>query len=196
MSDFDLSSEQPVTAGDSLIAVLDELISTVETARTVPMSASVMINKSEVLDLLQTARDIVPDQIHAADSIIREAADVRSDAQKNATDTVAHAQHEADALLEKARADAERLVSDHELTNEARKKAELIVAEAEGQAQKLGHGANRYSDDVLAGLQTNLEQLLGQVKAGRQEISRRDTPTHAPDHVEHVADQAEHAGDR
>lgn len=186
MSDFDLESEQPVTAGDSLIAVLDELIETVNNARAVPMSASVMINKSEVLDLLQTARDIVPDQIHAADSIIGEAAEVRAEAQRSAQAISHQAQDEAERIVAEARAEADRLVSEHELTEQARGKATVIISEAEGQADKLGRGANRYSDDVLASLQSNLEQVLSQVKAGRDEISRRSTTIHPEGDVVHA----------
>ena len=54
MSEHEYETEQNAVAGDSLIAVLDELAQIVAGARGVPMSASAMINRSEVLDLLET----------------------------------------------------------------------------------------------------------------------------------------------
>ncbi len=55
MTDYDAGRAE---AGDSLIAILDELIEVVASARGVPMSASAMINRSEVLDLLETSASI------------------------------------------------------------------------------------------------------------------------------------------
>ena len=47
--------------GESLVAVLDELIELVSNAPTTVMSAAIKVNRSEILDLLATARDLVPD---------------------------------------------------------------------------------------------------------------------------------------
>ncbi|MDO5723645.1 MAG: hypothetical protein Q4P33_04505 [Flaviflexus sp.] len=191
MSDTsDLAAEQPNTAGDSLIAVLDELIDNVTEARGMPMSASAMINRSEVLDLLGTARDIVPDQIHAADSIISEASEVRAQASRKARQVlegardeaeriVAEGKQEAEQIVSRAKAHAEHLVSEHEITEQARGRASDIVAEAQAQAYKLNAGANRYTDEALASLQTELESLLGQVRAGREEVARRSREAQA-----------------
>lgn len=168
-----LELEQPNTAGDSLIAILDELLDTVESARSVPMSASVMINRAEVLDLLTTAREIVPDQIHAADSIMSEAGDVKADAHRQAQTILDGAHKDAERIIESAKEEAARLTGEHEITEAARTEREEIIADAKKQAEKLSAGANKYSDDVLATLQTTLESALTQVNAGRSEIARR-----------------------
>lgn len=185
MSDTsDLAAEQPNTAGDSLIAVLDELIDNVTEARGMPMSASAMINRSEVLDLLSTAREIVPDQIHAADSIISEASEVRAEASRKARKLLdevkdeadrimSEAQQESERIVSQAKEQAEQMVSEHEITQQARARGANIVAEAQAQAHKLNAGANRYTDQALGSLQEELESLLGQVRAGREEVARR-----------------------
>lgn len=173
VTDEELAAQQPNTAGDSLIAILDELVATVEHGRGVPMSASVMVNRSEVLDLLTTARDIVPDQIHAADSIMSEAGDVRADAHRQAKAVIAQAHADAETIIEEARAQAVELTSNHEITQAAHAERERIISDAREQADKLGHGANTYSDNVLASLQSTLETALSQVSAGRSEIARR-----------------------
>lgn len=161
-------------AGDSLIAVLDELIDIVGSARGVPMSASAVINRSEVLDLLATARDIVPDQIETADAIIAEASDVKADAQRRAKTILERAHADGEESVKQARDKASQLVAEHEITRGAENRAEEILADARGQAKKLNAGADRYSDDSLAFLQGELESMLAKVHAGRQELSRRD----------------------
>ena len=47
----------------SVVDILDQLIDIVRSARSVPMSASAMVNRSQVIELLTTARDILPDQL-------------------------------------------------------------------------------------------------------------------------------------
>jgi len=169
--DYDIDH---AAAGDSLIAVLDELIEIVGSARGVPMSASAMINRSEVLDLLGTARDIVPDQIEAADAIIAEASDVKADAQRRAKTILERAHADSEEAIAQAREKAARLISEHEITRGAEDRAREIVAEAHSQASKMNAGADRYSDDALAFLQTELEGMLAKVHAGRHELSRRE----------------------
>ena len=173
MSEHEYETEQNAVAGDSLIAVLDELAQIVAGARGVPMSASAMINRSEVLDLLETARDIVPDQIEAADRIIAEASEVKEDAQRRAKTILERAHADSEATIAQARQKAADLVTEHAITEGARNEAASILEEARLQAERMNAGADRYSDDSLGFLQAELESLLTKVHAGRQELERR-----------------------
>ena len=56
----------------SVVDILDQLIDIVRSARSVPMSASAMVNRSQVVELLTTARDILPDQLVEADGLLAE----------------------------------------------------------------------------------------------------------------------------
>lgn len=174
MSEHEYDTDNQM-AGDSLIAVLDELRQIVETARGVPMSASAMINRSEVLDLLDTARDIVPDQIEAADRIIAEASEVKTDAQRRAKTILERAHEDAERAVSEGRRKAADLVAEHAITAEAEARAAKIIEDAKTSAGKLRAGADRYSDDSLAHLQNELDSLLAKVHAGRQELSRRQS---------------------
>lgn len=173
MSEHDYDTDN-AAAGDSLIAVLDEITEIVGSARGVPMSASAMINRSEVLDLLATARDIVPDQIETADAIIGEASEVKADAQRRAKTILERAHADSEEAIKQARQKAARLVSEHEITRGAEERAREILADARLQSNKMNAGADRYSDDSLAFLQNELESLLSKVQAGRHELSRRE----------------------
>ncbi|MGV9183147.1 hypothetical protein [Arcanobacterium canis] len=160
----------------SLLEIVDEMIAMVERARSVPMSASVMVNKSEMLDLLDAAREMVPDQIGRADAVLAEARATREDA-RNAADVVLDdAQKEAETIVAEAREQASRLVASDSITIAAKSQAARIVDEAKSQAAKLRSGANDYSQTILNELAGQLEHLQDQISAGRAVLIERTTP--------------------
>ncbi|WP_454301508.1 pantetheine-phosphate adenylyltransferase [Salana multivorans] len=154
-----ISSEDPAAG---LLALLDDLRSVIEQARAMPMSASVLVNKAEVVDLLAAAREAVPDQVAAADRIVAEAEGVLARSTKEGAEIVA-----------KAHAEAERLVSDHEITRLARERGAEIVAAAEDKAAKLEADADDYCDSRLAQFEVDLEAVTKQVAAGRARLAAR-----------------------
>lgn len=151
--------------GDSLIAVLDELTDLVTRARAVPMSASAMVNRSEVLDLLQAARDLVPDQIVRADGLLANADNVTTQAQGRAAEIVERAQQDAEDTLAEAREQAARLVSQDAVTIAAKARAQRIIDDAKSQAEKLRQGADTYSDNTLLSLQARVSDVGGEIDA-------------------------------
>ena len=177
--------------GQSLLAILDELTDLVKNARSVPMSASAMVNRSEVLDLLATAKEIMPDQIVAADGLLQQADHVTAEAHDRARDILERAQQDAEDTVQEAREQASRLVSQDSVTIAAKAQAQRIVDEAKMQAEKLRRGADQYSDDTLAelqdhvadlgnsidslsaGVQAQVDDVLGKIVAGRGVIARR-----------------------
>ena len=62
----------PAAAGrhEGLTAVLDALEQAVQAARAVPMSASVLVSRAELLDLVDQARSALPTQIGRADEVL------------------------------------------------------------------------------------------------------------------------------
>lgn len=177
--------------GQSLLAILDELTELVRNARSVPMSASAIVNRSEVLDLLSTAQEIMPDQIVAADGLLQQAESVTTEARQQAEDIVHRAQQDAEDTLQEAREQASRLVSQDAVTIAAKAQAQRIVDEAKSQAEKLRRGADEYSDRTLlelqehvadlgnsidllsSGVQSQVDDILSKVVAGRNVIANR-----------------------
>ena len=66
--------DQTVYGPSTVIAALDRIEDLLEAARAVPLSASVMVNRAEVLDLLDQAREALPDDLKAADAVVADAA--------------------------------------------------------------------------------------------------------------------------
>lgn len=89
------------SSGESLVAILDELTDLVAGARAMPMSASALINRAEVLELIESAKAVLPSQISQADTLVADADAVLD-----------RARREAAKILEKARARADHLVSE------------------------------------------------------------------------------------
>ncbi|XCB30206.1 hypothetical protein RQN30_01825 [Arcanobacterium hippocoleae] len=104
MSEYEQFDE--TETGESLLAVLDEITVMVENAKSVPLSSSVLINRREMLDLLDTAHSILPAQIVEADNVLQDAAKVSDTARDNADRVVAAAREKAKQIISQAKAQA------------------------------------------------------------------------------------------
>ena len=145
-------------------ALLSRLHDMLESARKLPMSASVSINRDEFGLLLQDAIDGLPEELREARWLLKEREQV-----------IERANNEAQRLLEAARVRAERMVEKNELVREARRTAEEIVEDAERQAAAMRHEAEDYVDRKLAAFEVVLDRTMQQVQKGRERLQ-----VHAP----------------
>ena len=172
----------------SVVDILDQLIDIVRSARSVPMSASAMVNRSQVVELLTTARDILPDQLVEADGLLAEVDSVTARAHDEAARIRERAEHDAEDIVAQAREQAARLVSQDAVTVAAKSQAQRIIDDATNQAETMKKGADEYSDERLQDqvaelgnsmdalsreFQGKIDVVLGQVKAGRRVIAER-----------------------
>lgn len=146
----------------SVTGLLDALTDTVERARSMPMSSSVLINRNEVLDLLDALREALPNQITHADEVLSEAGQVFQDASAQAQE-----------IIDNAHRQAEELISQQEVTRAATLKAQEIVAAAQAQSATLMANADDYCDRRLADFEIDLGKLTAQVQAGRNKLAER-----------------------
>jgi hypothetical protein len=147
---------------EGLTGILDALAAAVSQARAMPMSSSVLVNRVELLDLVDQAREVLPTQLTRADEVLAAADAAR-----------AAAQADAEAIIEDARARAAELVEADAITAAARVRADEIVADAEREAEGLRRDADDYCDRRLADFEIDLGKLLGQVQAGRAKLATR-----------------------
>ncbi|ROS73568.1 ATP synthase F0 subunit B [Cellulomonas sp. PhB143] len=148
---------------------LDDLRHVVETARTVPMSSSVRVNRAEVLELVDRVRGTMPDQLAQADDALAEA--------RRALDG---ARAQADEILATARTRAYELVQREQVVAQAEARAHEIVDAAQRSADELRSDADDYCDRALAHFEGDLGKLLAQVQAGRARIAERSGPRPGP----------------
>lgn len=162
---------------DAYIAQLEGLLGE---ARSVPMSASVMVNKRDVDDVLMRMKSEVPEELRQARWIIKERDDV-----------LAEAQREVDAMMEDTRAEQERLLSETEVVRASQRESERILADAREQARILRLEAEDYVDSKLANFEIVLTKTLTAVERGREKLRGRmpaDELAPADDAVEEHAE--------
>jgi cell division septum initiation protein DivIVA len=141
---------------------LDEITGLVEEARAMPMSASALVNRTELLALLDELRDLLPEELHHADLLLSDREAV-----------VAQGRSEADALLAEARAEHDRLVEETEVVRSARAEAEQVRGRATEQATRLLGDADDYVDRKLGEFEVVIDKLGQQVRRGRAHLAER-----------------------
>jgi F0F1-type ATP synthase membrane subunit b/b' len=124
-----------------------------------PLSASVMINREEVLELLEEAIERLPDELRAARWLLKEREDF-----------LAKTRRDADDILDAARARAERMVQRTEVVKAAELRARQTIDAADDEARRLRLESEDYCDQKLASFEIVLERTLKTVAAGRTKL--------------------------
>jgi F0F1-type ATP synthase membrane subunit b/b' len=143
-----------------LEGALQHLRDLIETARTMPMSASVLVNRDETIELLDRALRNLPAELRHARWLLKERQEYLEQAKR-----------EGNELLESARVQAERMVERSDIVREARRSAQQIGADAEAEARRLQHAAEDYVDQRLSALEGLLERTLTGIKKGRERLA-------------------------
>ena len=145
-----------------IMRVLDELATAIEHARAMPMSSSVMVNRPQILGLIQEAEALIPQEMREAERIMigREA-------------MITAARDEADAIITEATAEQERLVSVHEIYLAAVRASNEVREEAEREARRMRDEVDDYVDSKLANFEVALARTLDAVTSGREKIAAR-----------------------
>jgi hypothetical protein len=138
---------------------LDEITEIVETARAMPMSASCLVNRAEMLALLDELRTLLPEELDLADRLLAERESV-----------VADSRAEAERIIADAHEERMRLVSETEVYAQAQLEAKRVVAESEVEADRTRHEVDQYVDAKLATFEIALNKTLAAVHRGRERI--------------------------
>ncbi|MEX0592035.1 MAG: hypothetical protein WD358_02665 [Nitriliruptoraceae bacterium] len=142
-----------------LEAKMHQLQQMVDEAKAVPLSASVMINRAEIDGLLEDMRAALPDELTQARWVIRERDEI-----------LERAQADADRMLADAQAESERLVSQQEVVRTAEREAARIVEDAREHGRQIRLEAEDYVDAKLANFEVVLNKTLTAVEKGRARL--------------------------
>lgn len=160
--DFDLpepARERPRLPGTDAEQMLRRLHELVASARPMPLSTSVMINRDEVLDLLDETIERLPEELRAARWLLKEREDY-----------LAKVRREGEEILDQARSRAERMVQRTEVVKASEARARKIVEAAQSEANRLKNECEDYCDHKLASFEIVLERTLKMVGAGRDKL--------------------------
>ena len=150
-------------------AQLEALSALVQQAKAVPMSASCMVNRSEALALIESARTALTDELTAA-----------RDATNASPPALERAKAEAEQIVRAAQEKADRLVDSSEVLKTARARAGDLQAQAAAEAEALRKEADVYVDFRIAAMEAGLQKTLSQIQTMRSRLETR-SGLHAPE---------------
>ena len=140
--------------------ILRRVIDIIDGSPGMPMSASVRVNKEEVLELLEEAVSRLPDELRSARWLLKEREEFR-----------ARSRREADEMIAEAKARVAQMVQRQEVVKAAEQRAAQIVEDAEAAARRMRRETEDYCDQKLASFENVLARIAKTVSAGRQRLS-------------------------
>jgi hypothetical protein len=144
-----------------LSARINQLEDLVRDAKSMPLSSSALLNRDEVLELIEEMKGSLPDEIKQARWIV-----------KDREELLGKARRDAEAMVEQARQEQLRLASHEAVVQRANEEAERIVQEAADDARRLRLEAEDYVDAKLAQLEGQLQRILEEMIVSNQTLSR------------------------
>ena len=142
------------------IEKLTTAISMVEEARGVPLSASCVLHRGEILEILDAARAALPNDLEAARKIM---------ASRDAL--IEEARLSSEALIASAREEVSRMIEQTAIVSAAREEAQHILDDAHIDADAEREEVEKYIDSRLATLEVILNKTSDAVARGRERLA-------------------------
>ena len=161
--------EEPASPINDSESLLRRAVDIIATARTMPLSSSPMINREEIIELLEDALHRMPDELRQARWMLKERQDF-----------IDKTKREAEDILDAGRAQAERMVQRTEVVRAAELRARKIVEAAENEARRMKLEIEDFCDQRLASFEILLERTLKTVVVGRERLNGRMNDSRPP----------------
>ena len=143
-------------------AKLIELRQVVEQARSMPMSASAVVNRGELLEKIDEVSGALEAAFTESQRVIADRDEV-----------VAEGRREAEQIVNDARNEREKIISDTDVYRVAKREADHVVEQARAEADELRKETDDYVDAKLANFEITLERTTEAVKRGRERLAGR-----------------------
>ena len=141
-------------------SILRRVIDIIDTSPGMPMSASVRVNKDEVLELLEDAASRLPDELRSARWLLKEREEFMARSRRDGEDLIADAKSRVAHMVQRT-----------EVAKAAELRAAQIVEEAEAAARRMRRETEDYCDQKLASFENVLARVQKTVAAGRDRLS-------------------------
>ena len=141
----------------NIIELLEYLQDEVDNAAKVPMSGKVMIDKREILEIVDQVINYLPDQLKKAEWIMNEKERILNEAKK-----------EYDSVKKETASMMRKNIENHNIVKEAKIRAEEIIASAQRDAKAIRLGSRDYSDEILSQLDKEIENQKMKLITGLQ----------------------------
>jgi hypothetical protein len=141
------------------IEKLNTAIAIVEEARGVPLSASCVVHRGEMLEILNSARDFLPVDFITAEGILYDRDRIIDEGRTS-----------AEAMIATAREDVARMIEQTSIVQAARDEAQRILDDARAVAEEERAEVEAYIDGRLATLEVILNKTMDAVARGRERL--------------------------
>lgn len=143
-----------------LIEYLQEIINT---SAKVPLSKKIMVDKNEILEILDKIVNYLPSEVKKAQWIIEEKDRILTEAVQ-----------EADDIKKQNLSLLRRQIENHDIAKEANIRAEEIISSAQKNAKAIRIGARDYADEMLSQVEDEIlckgSEMMSNLKLELQEF--------------------------
>ena len=144
-----------------VIELLSELEDIVDKGFDVPFSKKSLINKEQVMSLINDISIQLPDELRVAKSIAEDSKRIISDAQK-----------QADAKIKEVEQKILGLIDEHEITKKAVANANEIIAKAQKDGREIRLASLKFADEILEKVEADFKAVNDRVKQCRSELRK------------------------
>lgn len=140
------------------LALIEEKL---KTARKVPLSEQCMVDRMELLILLDNARKTLPDDLRRAKWLLEQNHNL-----------IAETRKEAEKIMREAEQEIAKMIDEHEITQAAKEEAVQIMENAAMESQKIHEQSQAYAGGLLEELESQLTEMLIFVRSNRGQIEQ------------------------
>ncbi|MDR1768360.1 MAG: hypothetical protein LBR32_08050 [Propionibacteriaceae bacterium] len=142
--------------------LLGRLRDQVQNAKSVPMSASCMLNRKETLRLIDQTMEALRQDVSESRRVT-----------ENSLATLERAQSEAQLIIKAAEERAAYLAGQTEVMVQARARAAQLQAQSLDESEALKRETDAYIDQRIAGFEAALQKTMSQVQTMRARLADR-----------------------
>ena len=144
-----------------VIELLSELEDIVDKGFEVPFSKKTLVNKEQVMSIINDISIQLPDELRVAKSIAEDSKRIITDAQK-----------QADAKVKEVENKILALIDEHEITKKAVANANEIIAKAQKDGREIRLASLKFVDDILEKVENDFKSVNEKVKQCRTELRK------------------------
>lgn len=140
--------------------IISALYDMIQDARALPLSGDkCIVERDKALDMLDEIIAQLPAELKQSRAIV-----------ESRNELIGQARREAEAIIRKAQEDAEHLVSQQAIYQEAKRQCVEMVEQTKAQIAGLRKASNQYLDEALASTEEAIARSLEEVKATREKF--------------------------
>ena len=139
-----------------ILYLVDRLENLMNNSKKMPLTNSLLMKESEILNIIELMRTSIPDEVKQARRIIQEKERILAQAQADASTLLARAREETERVLNREGLLQAAEARSQELVREATEQAQQVIRRSHEQAEQREAGADIYAAETLRNLREHL----------------------------------------